>query len=261
MTSTPTPHEATAAAAVLGDVRTREILGGDLSGATPAALRRLVDAAGECDECGEAPHPGQPCRTPEEILAECAPPDDYTARFRAERAAAIDAADARRPGRRPPATPAPVVPADVAAAIRDQVLPAALIDNSSPLERCDCQYGPCGHCAAGRHRRCAHRHHQPNPPVPHTYLTTAAGMVVNGHDGQVWTVGRPCRWVCPCPTCRNPRPPAAEILAPGNPPARRRSTREALTLLDAGPRTAPPARRRPAAPARPRTNPEAPTLF
>ncbi|WP_431935857.1 hypothetical protein [Micromonospora sp. RP3T] len=48
----------------------------------------------ECDECGEDLHPGRDCRTAAEILAEAAPPADYTARFRAERAASIARADA-----------------------------------------------------------------------------------------------------------------------------------------------------------------------
>ncbi|MEU3452237.1 hypothetical protein ABZ671_01140 [Micromonospora sp. NPDC006766] len=50
----------------------------------------------ECDECGEY-HPADvPCRTPQEILAECAPPPpaDYTAQFRAARAASFARLDA-----------------------------------------------------------------------------------------------------------------------------------------------------------------------
>lgn len=53
----------------------------------------------ECDECGEFHTPTTACRTAEEILAECAPPADYAARFRAERAASIARADARLYGR------------------------------------------------------------------------------------------------------------------------------------------------------------------
>lgn len=125
----------------------------------------------------------------------------------------------------------PTIPDQVAAAIRDLVLPRTLVANHGPLDRCPCQYGPCQSCTAGRHGRCTHRRHEPCPPAPHTWITTAGGMVPNGTVCQVWTVGRPCHWVCPCPTCQRPRPPLAEVLAPGNPPAHRRATREALTLF------------------------------
>lgn len=154
-------------------------------------------------------------------------------------------------------------PAETAAAIRDRVLPASLIANSGPLDRCPCQAGLCQACSAGRHKGCTHRRFPPNPAHPHTWITTRDAMVPNGTTGQVWHVGRPCVWVCTCPTCAHPRPRPADVTAPGNPPARVRSTREILALLDRPP--APPSRRRPTPrrrePAETRTTSDEPTLF
>jgi hypothetical protein len=61
---------------------------------------------------------------------------------------------------------------------------------------CPCEWGPCGHCAAGRIDRCGHRTIPAWPkPSPATYVVARDGAAV----ASVWRVGRPCQWRCPGP--------------------------------------------------------------
>lgn len=102
-------------------------------------------------------------------------------------------------------TPHQLLPADAATWIRDVVLPPAYRAGTTDPSICPCQYGPSGHCAAGRHERCPrtwgwHRHGEPDPD---THITNAAGRVGGAPSVSsvaVWRTGRPCRWLCPC-TC------------------------------------------------------------
>lgn len=96
------------------------------------------------------------------------------------------------------------MPADVAAWIRDVVLPAGYRDNTSRTDICPCQGSASGHCQTGTHDQCPrtwgwHRHGQPDPD---TYITDRRGHVAHarGISAAVWRSGTPCRWVCPC-TC------------------------------------------------------------
>lgn len=64
------------------------------------------------------------------------------------------------------------------------------------VRTCHCQWGPCGHCSAGRVDRCAHRTIPDWPrPSPATHIVTRAG----GARTDVWLSGTPCRWRCPGP--------------------------------------------------------------
>lgn len=58
----------------------------------------LAAPADGCPECGEHHQAGIDCRTPEQILAECAPPAGYADRFRVERAASLARLDAHLQG-------------------------------------------------------------------------------------------------------------------------------------------------------------------
>jgi len=76
---------------------------------------------------------------------------------------------------------------------RDEVHSRALI------EHCPCQWGPCGHCDSGRHEQCTARRMPPSVR-PETYLVRRNGSVV----AEVWRLGKPCVWLCPC-GCRQDR--------------------------------------------------------
>lgn len=79
------------------------------------------------------------------------------------------------------------------------------------LRVCSCQYGPCGHCSAGRHDRCSHRERQPAPACT-TYLQNSAGLAI----AEVWRSGKPCAWLCTC-DCRTAAPVDPEqptVMAP-----------------------------------------------
>lgn len=110
----------------------------------------------------------------------------------------------------------PLIPDLVADAIRDQVLPPALRVYPALLRLCPCQYGICQRCAAGLHNRCVERPPGTRKPRPHAYITDTAGRVPNGRLGAVWLIGRPCVWVCECPTCAHPRPQFPAVASPGN---------------------------------------------
>ena len=47
-------------------------------------------------------------------------------------------------------------------------------DNPAFYALCACQYGSCGHCGSGQHRRCAHND-RPAHESPATYLTDRQG--------------------------------------------------------------------------------------
>lgn len=88
------------------------------------------------------------------------------------------------------------------------VLPKWFLEaHGSPEDMCPCQWGPCGHCLAGRPEKCAHHHYPPRSqrsPDPETYLTGRRGgalALVRRADGSG------CSWVCPGP------PPAEPEIA------------------------------------------------
>ncbi|WP_194821285.1 DUF6248 family natural product biosynthesis protein [Micromonospora sp. S-DT3-3-22] len=92
-----------------------------------------------------------------------------------------------------------MIPADVAAWIRDTVLTAGYLAATPDPTRCPCQGGPSGHCGNGNCGQCPrtqewHRHGQPDPE---TYIVSS-----NHHAAltPVWRAGRACRWLCDC-TC------------------------------------------------------------
>jgi hypothetical protein len=113
------------------------------------------------------------------------------------------------------------MPAAAAAWIRDVVLPAAYRRNTGDPTPCACQWGPCGHCRASRHTQCAVIAWAGEPPAHgDTHITDSRGMVVGRYgvgSTEVWRVGKPCRWICPCP-CRTTMP--ALFPAPARRPGR-----------------------------------------
>ena len=80
-----------------------------------------------------------------------------------------------------------------AAWVRDHVWPAAMRRETGTAGLCPCQWGLCGHCAAGQHTECR----TPDWAIPYGYLTDRHTHVL----ADVWLADRACRWVCPCP-CR-----------------------------------------------------------
>ncbi len=60
---------------------------------------------------------------------------------------------------------------------------------------CACQFGHCGHCAAGRHQACTHDRHGPSEH-PAGYLTGRRGYVL----ADVWEIGHRHVWTCACKT-------------------------------------------------------------
>jgi Family of unknown function (DUF6248) len=92
---------------------------------------------------------------------------------------------------------------------------------------CACQYGSCGHCGSGQHRRCAHND-RPAHESPATYLTTARAT--------------------PSPPSTRPAPARLDLRLPGrrSPPARAYAA--VLTTI---PHHARPRRTSPRAPPRP----------
>ncbi len=66
--------------------------------------------------------------------------------------------------------------------------------------QCACQFGQCGHCAAGRHHACTHEHHGPTEH-PASYLTGRRGLVL----AEVWETGHHHTWTCPCKTADHHR--------------------------------------------------------
>lgn len=68
------------------------------------------------------------------------------------------------------------------------------------LRVCPCQWGPSGHCdKGGNHAKCVHHGRLEGWPRRHSETR------VIGRDGSalvdVWRVGTPCMWRCPCPVC------------------------------------------------------------
>jgi Family of unknown function (DUF6248) len=87
-------------------------------------------------------------------------------------------------------------------AIAKTVLPASYVKDHGGIElvrRCPCQYGICGHCAAGDHTKCTIRvGFDGKPPVfEHTHLIGSTGNTLDA----VNLTGIPCRATCPCTTC------------------------------------------------------------
>jgi hypothetical protein len=109
----------------------------------------------------------------------------------------LDVPAGGRPRATIPPTPLVVDPA-AGAWIYEHVLTAKQREHHAALiEHCECQYGPCGHCGAGNHDRCAHRRPDHGPVRScETYVISRAGHALT----EVWPAsGRTCTWRCPCP--------------------------------------------------------------
>lgn len=115
---------------------------------------------------------------------------------------------------------------DAADWVAATVLTPAYLDSRGGLDlvrTCRCQYGHCGHCAAGRHNRCIHRRHDP-VVLPQTYILARDGHVPHlkldsGRwvPAEVQTVGRPCVWRCPC-ACPAPATEQLDLFAAAGAP-------------------------------------------
>jgi hypothetical protein len=111
--------------------------------------------------------------------------------------ATVRIATTTRPRAVIPPTP-PVMDETAAAWVRQHVLCDWSDDAAALLHVCPCQYGPCGHCTAGRHDQCAHRTpgYSDTRRSPLTYLLSRRRFVL----AEVWPAdGRCCTWRCPCP--------------------------------------------------------------
>lgn len=103
------------------------------------------------------------------------------------------------------------MPADVADAIRDLVLPAG-IATQAHLRWCWCQLGQCGACDLGDHGKCL----SGRPGYERWAGSGGAGFFVTakglGRPGypRVHYADRRCVWTCPCP-CET-RPPGQQVL-------------------------------------------------
>ena len=67
-------------------------------------------------------------------------------------------------------------------------------------ERRPCEWGPCGHCDAGRHDRCQFVTHPPKPrrhPSPHGWVLDTRGRVTLPNVA-VFVTGCWETWVCAC---------------------------------------------------------------
>lgn len=115
-------------------------------------------------------------------------------------------------------TAPPAIGADAAAWIRTHVWPRELRrDHRSvpgAFERCPCQWGPCGHCAADRHDQCTHERHPEaaGQPTPEDWLTTPPGSRYAIYVA-VWLADRACAWTCPCASTHTRQPAQPEQLA------------------------------------------------
>ena len=67
-----------------------------------------------------------------------------------------------------------------------------------PDRTCPCQYGPCGHCQAGRHTQCVMLK-RTAIAWPEAFIIDRHGMVTDPTLGMWRADGPPCRWICPCP--------------------------------------------------------------
>ncbi|MDG6102353.1 hypothetical protein Daura_43495 [Dactylosporangium aurantiacum] len=141
---------------------------------------------------------------------------------------------ASRPRAVIPSTPAVMDPA-AGVWIREHVLNRKHHRASRVLdETCPCQWGPCGHCLAGRHDRCAHRQPGWNPVSSETYVVNRLGYVL----AEVWrATGPACAWHCPCPA------PDCAVVVPDGPVITTHAANVVRTLPTPAAR-----RRRPAAP-------------
>ena len=72
---------------------------------------------------------------------------------------------------------------------------ATVVEVPAFYNLCACQFGQCGHCAAGRHHACSHDHHEPSEH-PAGYLTNHRGHV----RAEVWETGHRHVWTCACMT-------------------------------------------------------------
>jgi hypothetical protein len=66
---------------------------------------------------------------------------------------------------------------------------------------CACQYGSCGHCGSGQHRRCAHND-RPAHESPAAYLTDPQGHAL----APVYEAGHRHAWTCACRAAAHHQP-------------------------------------------------------
>ena len=72
---------------------------------------------------------------------------------------------------------------------------------------CACEYGRCGHCGAGQHRRCQHEDHASHESAA-AYLTDRQGGVL----ALVYEAGHRHVWTCACKTDGHDRRPVQQTL-------------------------------------------------
>lgn len=106
----------------------------------------------------------------------------------------------------------------------------AFADTPGAYLHCDCQFGPSGHCKAGKHTKCWHGANEPYRS-PEAYVCGPDGTTVlsfaesfthptgsaigpkRAAAAMVWLADRACRWRCPCDchtsTASAPEPPPA----------------------------------------------------
>ena len=116
--------------------------------------------------------------------------------------------------------------AEAADWVWDQVVPQLVRRGATvggrPDRTCPCQYGPCGHCQAGRHSQCPMLR-RGVVVEPEARIISRDGMVATARWG-VWRAsGAPCRWICSCPAEHRGLFPD---LKAGFPPARRATPAE-----------------------------------
>lgn len=104
------------------------------------------------------------------------------------------------------------IPNERADWIAEHVLTGRYLTSCGGLDlvrMCACQYGRCGYCGLGQHRKCVTRVvWGGKPPArPSTYVVGRNGAALTA----VWSSGTACRWTCSCTDCA--------IETPGERPA------------------------------------------
>jgi hypothetical protein len=130
---------------------------------------------------------------------------------------------------RPPAPMSDTAAAWVREFVWTRRMRKVFADTPGAVLRCECQFGPSGHCNAGKHGKCWHGSNEPylSPegyvcgPDGTSVLSFAenfahpTGSATGPHQtshAMVWLTDRSCRWRCPC-DCHasaglSPEPPA-----------------------------------------------------
>jgi hypothetical protein len=105
--------------------------------------------------------------------------------------------------------------------IRDVVLTEKMVRAYRLIDICACQYGLCGACQHGEHKRCMLVQGGGVPRVMcETHITNRSGQAIGGSHGAVWRAGAPCRWACPCTSCKAPSVEATMVTPAADQPER-----------------------------------------